>query len=144
MSLRVGVSSFVLVAVTALLGCDGPPDTVVGSDVPQIVGLENRHSSGLEHDGDTLVAGRFLYRGTMRDPVDVANHTIERYRRFGWTLVSQRIQPTSAALVFTKDDRRVEVDLKTNMLNHTMGAGAIDLHRAGTTAAGAQVTGGHS
>lgn len=122
-------------ASAALVACEGPPETVVGSDVPQIVGLENRHASGIDHDGETLVAGRFLYRGKMRDPTDVAEDTAARYRRHGWTLLSEQIHPTSALLLFTKDDREVRIDLKCNLLNPSMGAGSIDVFRRGAAPA---------
>lgn len=122
-------------ALVLLGGCDSPPETVVDSDVPQIVGLENRHASGIEHDGATLVGGRFLYRGHMSDPLDVARDTTSRYRSHGWAVESQRIFPTSAVLLFTKDEREVQVDLKCSMLNPAMGAGSIDVHRRGGAAA---------
>lgn len=116
---------------TCVVGCDSTPETVVGSDVPQIVGLESRHSSGIERQGETLVAGRFLYRGAMRDPIEVSQNTIARYERFGWSVESRRIMPTSAILLFAKDDREVRIDLKCSMLNPRMGAGSIDVHRRG-------------
>lgn len=124
------VASTGLVA-TALCACDSPPETVAGSDVPQIVGLENRHSSELAHDGETLVSGRFLYRGEMKDPVRVADRTTEMYWNYGWKLEESRVFPTGAMLLFAKGDRQAEVDLKCNALNPSMSSGAIDLHRRG-------------
>jgi len=126
------LAAFVL-ACAGLVGCDSAPDTVVGSDVPQIVGLENRHSSGIERAGESLVAGRFVYRGNMRDPVKVADDTIAIYHSYGWTLQSKRVLPTSAELRFAKDDREVLVDLKCSVLNPSMGAGSIDVMRRGAT-----------
>lgn len=115
-------------------GCDAPPETVVGSDVPQIVGLESRHSSEIERDGETLVGGRFLYRGAMRTPVEVADDTMARFKRFGWTLETRRVMPTSAHLTFVKDDREAEVILQVNTLNPAMGAGTLDVRRRGASA----------
>lgn len=129
-----------LMLLAALLagaaGCEGPPETLVGSDVPQIVGLENRHLSGLQRDGDRLVGARALFRGEMVDPEPVAQRTIARFESRGWTLRERRISTTTATLLFTKDDREVEVDLKASQLNPAMGVGSLDLRRqAGGSAA---------
>lgn len=121
----------VIVIVTA---CDSQPETIAESDVPQIPGLENRYLSPLDRDGETLVGARALYRGEMVEPESVAKHTIERYRAHGWTLEERRIAPTCATLVFSKGERRVEVDLKANQLNPAMGIGSLDLHRQGAGA----------
>jgi len=115
----------------AIGGCDAPPETIAGSDVPQIVGLENRHLSGLEHDGETLVGARALYRGAMVDPSPMAQQTTARFLARGWTLERKRISTTSATLLFAKGDREVEVDLKASQLNPAMGVGAIDVRRHG-------------
>lgn len=114
-----------------LTGCDSTPETIAESDVPQIVGLENRHLSGLQRDGDTLVGARALYRGEMIDPTEVAQPTIDRYLSHGWTLETKRVCNTSATLLFVKGQREVEVDLKSNHLNPAMGIGSIDVRRHG-------------
>lgn len=122
--------------VAALLaGCDSQPETIADSDVPQIAGLENRHLSGLERDGETLVGARALYRGEILDPNSIVTPTIDRYLAHGWTIARRRVSNTSATLVFVKGDREAEVDLKTNHLNPAMGTGSIDLHRQGGAAA---------
>ncbi|MBX3354623.1 MAG: hypothetical protein KF724_02870 [Phycisphaeraceae bacterium] len=123
-----------MAALLLIGGCDAPPETIVGSDVPQIVGLESRNVSGIERDGETLTAVHVVYRGSMRTPVEVAERTIDRYRVHGWTLVERRIQTTSARLTFTKGDRRAVVDLKVSTLNPAMGAGSVDLQRASAAA----------
>ncbi len=131
MSPTAGIAALMTAAALLLPGCSSEPETIADSDVPQIAGLDNRHLSGLERDGDTLVAARALYRGPMTDPNPVATATIDRFTSRGWTLAQKRIAPTSASLLFEKDGREAQVDLKANQLNPAMGAGVLDLRRHG-------------
>ena len=131
------VPGAVLAAVMLLAGgCNSQPETVVDSDVPQIVGLESRHASGIEREGDVLMGGHFVYRGEVANPAEMAADTAKIYREHGWTLESSNIGSAGGRMVFVKDDRTVYVDLKANLLDPSMGSGTVDVTRTGETPTG--------
>jgi hypothetical protein len=119
--------------VSRVLG--GENETILESDVAAPPDMENRHSSGIEQTGDTLMAGQFTFRGHIEEPVVFSDEIIERYKERGWGIGRREIETNHGRLTFRKDDREVEVDFRGNPVNPWMSQATVIVRRVGGSAA---------
>jgi hypothetical protein len=107
----------------------GENETILESDVAAPPEMENRHSSGIEQTGDTLVAGQFTFRGHIEETVAFSDEIIERYKERGWGIGLREVETNHGRLTFRKDDREVEVDFRGNPVNPWMSQATVIVRR---------------
>lgn len=122
----------------------GEPETVMESDVAAPPAMESRHAVGIENDGDTLVGGRFTFRGPIEETDAFAQEITARYTERGWTVERSQVDPVQGMLLFRKDGRESEVQFRANGLNPAMGQATVTVRRvaASPAKAGAGGVGG--
>ena len=107
----------------------GEPETIMESDVAAPPEMESRHAVGIDNQGDTLVGGRFTFRGPLEETDAFAQELTERYTVRGWSVVRSQIDPVQGTLVFRKDTREVEVLFHSNALNPAMAQATVTVRR---------------
>lgn len=113
--------------VGGLLG--GQSETVLESDVAAPPAMESRHTSGIDHDGETLVGGTFVFRGPLEETDAFAEEIRARYVERGWQVSRSQVTPTEGRLLFRKDSREVSVDFRANVLNPAMSSATVHVKR---------------
>ncbi len=116
----------------------GEPETILQSDVGAPPEMESRHSTGIDHDGDTLVGGCFTYRGNIEETDAFAKDVSERYTSRGWTAWQTAVNPRNGNLIFRKDDRQVEVDFTVSTIEPAMSRATVTVSRIAASAPAAQ------
>lgn len=129
-----GCAARAISKVGGLFGA-GEPETIMESDVAAPPGMESRHASGIENQGDTLVGGRFTFRGPIEETDAFAQELSERYTVRGWTVSRSQVDPVQGTLVFLKDGRQVQVLFRANALNPEMAQATVTITRASASAA---------
>ena len=130
-----------LLLATLLAGCaaravgkvsglfKGENETVLESDVAAPPAMDSRFTSGIEHDGETLAGGTFVFRGPLDETDAFANEIRERYTERGWQVTRSQVTPTEGRMAFRKDYREVSVDFRANVLNPAMSAATVTVKR---------------
>lgn len=130
-----------LLLATLLAGCaaravgkvshlfKGENETVLESDVGAPPGMESRYTTGIEHQGETLVGGTFTYRGDLEETDTFATEIRARYTERGWQVARSQVTPTEGRLLFRKDDREASVDFRANLLNPAMSSATVTVRR---------------
>lgn len=113
---------------------NGENETILESDVAAPPDMENRHSSGIEQSGNTLVAGQFSFRGHIEETDAFSKEIIERYRERGWEVTRNEVEPNHGRLRFRKDEREVDVDFRGNPLNPWMSQATVFVRRLAASA----------
>lgn len=116
----------------------GDPDTVLESDVGAPPEMESRHSTGIDHDGETLVGGCFSYRGSIEETDAFAKEVSERYTSRGWTVWQSSVHPRNGNLIFRKGDRQAEVDFTVSTIEPAMSRATVTVSRIAASAPAAQ------
>ena len=116
----------------------GEPETILQSDVGAPPEMESRHSTDIDHDGDTLVGGRFSYRGNIEETDAFAKEVSERYTSRGWTAWQTSVHPRNGNLIFRKDDRQAEVDFTVSTIEPAMSRATVTVSRIAASAPAAQ------
>ena len=114
------------------------PETILQSDVAAPPDMESRHSDGIEHEGETLCAGRFTYRGVIEETDAFAQEVTQRYTSRGWSVQQRSVQPRSGSLTFRKDGRQAQVDFALSPIEPSMSRATVTLQRVAASAAPAQ------
>lgn len=133
LALGPGCAARAVSKVGGLLG-GGEPETIMESDVAAPPGLESRHATGIDNAGDTLVAGRFTFRGPIEETDAFAQEITERYTTRGWTVVRSQVDPLQGSLVFRKDQREADVLFRANALDPAMGQATVTVKPAQASA----------
>jgi hypothetical protein len=107
----------------------GEPETIMESDVAAPPEMESRHASGIQNDGDTLVGGRFTFRGPLEETDAFAQELTERYTVRGWTVVRSQVDPVRGTLLFQKEGREAEVVFRANALDPAMAQATVTVRR---------------
>jgi hypothetical protein len=113
----------------------GQDESILESDVAAPPDMENRHSTGIEQSGESLMGGQFTFRGHIEESSAFAQEIIERYRERGWELTRNEVEPNHGRLRFQKDQRVVDVDFRGNPLNPWMSQATVFVKRVGDSAA---------
>jgi hypothetical protein len=98
---------------------------VLESDIPAPPGLESRHATGIDQQGDVLSGGRFTYRGSVPETDGYADELVGLYAERGWTLWRREVGPGHGRVLFRKDSRQVEVNYRSNPVDPAMGSATI-------------------
>ena len=116
----------------------GEPETILQSDVGAPPEMDSRHSTGIDHDGDTLVGGCFSYRGNIEETDAFAKEVSERYTSRGWTAWKTSVNPRNGNLIFRKDDRQAEVDYTVSAIEPAMSRATVTVSRIAGSVPAAQ------
>lgn len=100
-------------------------ETVLESDIPAPPGLESRHATGIEQRGETLVGGRFTYRGHVGETDAYADEIVALFSERGWTLWRRQVGPGHGRILFRKGDRQVDVNYRANPVSPAMGSATV-------------------
>jgi len=106
-----------LFSLLLLIGCKGPPEVVLESDVPNVAGYEPLVTRNLQREEGRISGVEVLYRGDIDDPVRQVNDTQSRFSAQGWTLVSKQARGAATVLNFRKDSRSARVEIAMNQLD---------------------------
>lgn len=116
--IRRALRAALIVATAGILTACGPKQTtLLESDVPSPPGFEVRFSEGITREDGTLSAGRFLLSGSTRDVGQLAGETAGRFTLAGWQPGERTLEGAVAKLVFTKDLRRVDVEIDGRLVS---------------------------
>ena len=110
------------------------PDTILQSDVGAPPEMESRHSTGIEHQGETLCGGRFTYRGVIEETDAFATEVAERYTSRGWSVERRSVLPRSGDLLFRKGDRQAEVDFSVSPIEPAMSRATVTVRTVAPSA----------
>lgn len=113
----------------------GEPETIMESDVAAPPEMESRHAVGIDNDGDTLVGGRFTFRGPLEETDAFAQELTLRYTERGWTVERSQVDPVQGTVVFRKEGREAEVLFRTNALNPAMAQATVTVRRVAASPA---------
>ena len=113
----------------------GEPETIMESDVAAPPEMESRHAVGIDNEGDTLVGGRFTFRGPIEETDAFAQEITARYAERGWVVERSQVDPVQGTLLFRKDSREVEVLFHSNALNPAMAQATVTVRRVATSPA---------
>lgn len=100
-------------------------EMVLESDIPAPPGLESRHATAIDQRGDTLMGGRFSYRGPIEEPDAYADEVVGLFTSHGWTLWRREVGPGHGRLFFRKDSRQVELTFRSNPIDPAMGQAMV-------------------
>jgi|GEM_PF-1617310 len=103
----------------------GESETILESDVAAPPDMESRHTSNIEHQGETLCGGRFTFRGPLEESDSFAHEITDRYTQRGWMVTCSHVTPNQGQLFFHKDTRQVEVNFKASPLNPAMSQATV-------------------
>jgi hypothetical protein len=131
-ALAVGCAARAVSKVSRVLG--GENEAILESDVAAPPDMENRHSSGIEQSGETLVGGRFTFRGHLEETDAFAREIVARYEERGWSVTRNQVETNHGRLSFRKGDRQVDVEFRGNPLNPWMSQATVFVRRSGYSA----------
>lgn len=120
----------------------GQNETVLESDVAAPPEMESRYTTGIEHQGETLVGGTFVFRGPLDETDAFATEIRARYTERGWQVARTQVTPTEGRMLFRKDAREVSVDFRANLLNPAMSQATVTVKRLASAPQPAQSGGG--
>ena len=129
-----GCAARAMSKVGGLLGA-GEPETIMESDVAAPPEMESRHALGIENEGETLVGGRFSFRGPLEETDAFARELTERYTERGWSVVRSQVDPVQGTVVFRKDFREAEVNFRENSLNPAMSQATVTVRKVAASTA---------
>ena len=112
-------------ALALSASCASEPETVLGSDLPQVPGLTPRDSSGIRQDGGRVIGGQFAYKGFVPDLRQSVADAKARYEGAGWRLWSETVTEATAVLEFRKDTRSARVEIIRNQVQPRMSTAVL-------------------
>lgn len=119
-------------AITALAcllppACQGEPETVLQSDLPQVPGMTPRESSGLRQEGARVLGGQFEFKGPVPNLGKQVGETMSRFDLAGWALASETMTGATAVLVYRKDTRTARVEIVRNGVQPRMSTAVMQV-----------------
>ena len=103
-----------------IVGCGSGATRILDSDVPQMPDMEQRLGFDIKRRGGDLVGGVFVFIGPLMDMERSVRVLSSRFRDQGWAVERGTVGFPRSVLVFSMNDRRVEVAIDADQLEPSM------------------------
>lgn len=130
--LRTIPRSLCAIALAAVAGCTSKVQYVLGSDIPAPSEVSGQATTGIERREGVLVGIETVFSDKVDDPSKTADRLVGEFARTGWSVERRGATPSTATVVFRKDDRRCRVHVVRNEVDPAMGRIGYVLHLADT------------